>query len=149
MSAYPCVVTQRVTRTPIEAIFLGPVRPAAGIQTPVEALDPHAVELELGQRPKERLLQVADVLAHVLAMQFQVENRVADELARSVKGRLAAPVGLGDLHFGTVRDVQLPLELGAAPDGDDGRVLEQKYRLRNRPRETAPASDRCSSSASP
>ena len=107
MSAYPCVVTQRVTRTPIEAIFLGPVLPAGGIQTPVRPSIRTPRSSNSRQRPKERLLQVTDVLAHVLAMQFQVENRVADELPRAVEGRLPAPVGLGDLHFGAVRDVQL------------------------------------------
>src|SRR5207342_2451391 len=35
LRAYPCVVTQRVTWTPIEAIFRGPCPLLGGIQTPV------------------------------------------------------------------------------------------------------------------
>ena len=35
LSAYPWVVTQRDTRTPIDAIFLGARRPEGGIHTPV------------------------------------------------------------------------------------------------------------------
>jgi len=41
----------------------------------------------------------------------QVENRVADELAGAVVGRLAAAVGLDDLDVDARRQMQLALKL--------------------------------------
>ena len=52
-----------------------------------------------GERADQRLLEVADVLLHVAAVPLQVEDRVADELARAVKGRLPAAVGLDHLDL--------------------------------------------------
>ena len=39
-------------------------------------------------------------------MSFQVKDRIADELAGAVEGRLAAAVGLDDFYLGSLRDVQ-------------------------------------------
>ena len=62
---------------------------------------------------------------------MQVEDRVADELAGPVVGRLAAAVGLDDLDVGAFRDVQLA-RLGAPAERDHRRVLEQEDRVRQR-----------------
>ena len=113
-----------------------------------QALVAHALELERGERPDERLLEVAHVALHVLAVVPEVEDRVADELSRPVERGLAAAVGLDDLDRGVLRDVELALGLGAPPDRDDRRVLEEDHRLGIAPCETAPASERCSSNAS-
>ena len=68
-----------------------------------EPLDPRRLEAEGGERLDQRLLEVAAVLLHVLAVARQVEDRVADELARAVIRRLAAAVGLDDLDGGVRR----------------------------------------------
>ena len=83
------------------------------------------------ERPDQRLLEVAAVALHVLAVPRQVEDRVADELARAVVGGLAAAVGLDDLDLGAVGDVQLA-RLGAAAERDHRRVLEQQHRVGHR-----------------
>ena len=89
--------------TPIEAIFRGgALEPDAG-----QPLDPRRLELERRQRPDQRLLEVAAVLPHVPPVAVQVEDRVADELARAVERGLAAAVGLDDLDLGVRGDVQL------------------------------------------
>ena len=56
-----------------------------------------ALDAELGQRRDDRLLQAAHVAAQVAAARVQVEDRVADELARAVVGRAAAAADLDDL----------------------------------------------------
>ncbi len=70
-------------------------RPDAGEPLDAGRLDPEGCE-----RLDDRLLEVAAVAAHVLAVPFQVEDRVADELPRRVVGGLAAAVGLDDLDVG-------------------------------------------------
>jgi hypothetical protein len=59
---------------------------------------------------------------------LQVEDRVADELAGSVEGGLAAAVGLDDVDVGFLGDVQLAF-LGAPPRRDRRRMLEQQDRV--------------------
>ena len=111
MSAYPCVVTQCEMWTPIEAILRGggfdpdPVSPSIRV-----ASTPNGAE-----RADQRLLEVAAVALHVLAVAPEVEDRVADELAGPVVGGLAAAVGLDDLDLGAVRNVQLALARCAGP----------------------------------
>ena len=56
--------------------------------------------------------------------------RIADELSRPVVGGLASTVGLHDLDLGALRDVELAL-VRPAPEGDDGRVLEQDHGVRD------------------
>ena len=88
-SAYPCVVTQRETCTPIDAILRGPCPPPGGIHTPVRPSIAHALELERRERLDECLLEVAHVALHVLAVLPEVEDRVADELPGTVERGLA------------------------------------------------------------
>ena len=116
----------------MDAILRGPLpsrrrHPHAG-----EALVAHAFELERRERPDERLLEIAHVALHVLAVLSEVEDRVADELTRPVEGRLSPAIGLGDLDGCVVRDVELALGLRAPADGDHGRVLEKHDGLRDR-----------------
>src|SRR5207237_2149856 len=56
---------------------------------------------------RSRLLEIPHVLLHVLAVPLEVEDRVADELAGPVVGRLPAAVGLDDIDFCSLGDVQL------------------------------------------
>ena len=79
----------------------------------------------------QRLLEVADVLLHVLAVAAQVEDRVTDELAGAVKGGLAAAVRLDDLDLGVGRHVQLTV-VGPSSERDDGRMLQEKDRVGDR-----------------
>src|SRR5256714_3432031 len=98
---------------------------------PGEALDPGRIHPERRERADQGLLEVAAVALHIGAVPRQVEDRVADELAGRVVGRLSAAVGLDDLHLGARREVQLG-PLRAAAEGHDGRVLEENDRLRHR-----------------
>ena len=100
-----------------------PRQPDAG-----EPVDPLAREAERRDRADERFLEVAHVLLHVAPVPLEVEDRVADELARPVEGGLAAAVRLDDLDVGVVRDMELAV-VGAAPERDDGRVLETADRV--------------------
>jgi len=68
------------------------VEPDAG-----EPVDPLPLDADGGQRPDQRLLEVADVALHVASVPVQVEDRVADQLAGAVEGRLAAAIGLDEL----------------------------------------------------
>jgi len=99
---------------------------------PGEPFDTHGLELERRQCADQRLFEVAAVLLHVLPVAPQIEDRVADELARGVVGGLAAAVGPEDHDLGALRHVQLP-RLRAAPERDHGRVLEQHHGVRERP----------------
>jgi len=79
----------------------------------------------------QRFLEVACVLLDVAAVALQIEDRVADELPRAVEGRLAAAVRLDDLDLRVLGDVQLGV-LGAPPERDNRRVLEEKHRVGDR-----------------
>src|SRR5207342_3654131 len=96
------------------------------------------VQAEGGQGTYQRVFEITDVALHVLPVIPEVEDRVADELARSVERRLSAAVGLYHLDFDGLRDVELAIGLGATPDRDHRRVLEEHHRLRNRSLGDAP-----------
>ena len=107
-----------------------------------QSFEPRRLDAERGERADQRLLEVPDVLLHVAAVPLQVEDRVADELARAVEGRLAAAVGLDHLDLRALGHVQLRGLVGAPAERHDGRVLEQDDRvgdraLRDRAREGA------------
>ena len=76
-------------------------------------------------RSRTYCLQVAPV-------PVEVEDRVADELARAVVRRLAAAVGLDDVDLELRREVQL-VSLRPAPERHDRLVLEQEHRVRALP----------------
>ena len=117
-------------------------------QTPVRPSIRVAGEAELREREDQRLLEVAAVALHVLAVPRQVEDRVADELAGPVEGRLAAAVGLDDLDVGALGDVQLATRSVRRPVVTVGGCSSSRIVSGIAPCETAPASERCSSHAS-
>jgi hypothetical protein len=96
-----------------------------------EPLDARGLEVEGADCPDDRLLEVADVALHVAAVAVEIEDRVADELARPVVGGLPAAVGLDHLHLGSGGDVQLGALVGAPPERDHRRVLEQDDGVRD------------------
>jgi len=96
---------------------------------PGQPLDSRRLDADRRESSDQRLLDVAAVPLHVLAVPGQVEDWVADELARAVIGGLAAAVGLHDLDLGALGHVQLAL-LGAPPQRDHRRVLEQEHGVR-------------------
>ena len=126
-SAYPCVVTQRLMCTPIEASFLG----GRSSHTPGEPLDPRRLDLERGGGADDRLLEVPAVELDVAAVAVEVENRIADELARPVIGGLPPAVCLDELDLDAVRDVDLA-RLRAAAERHRRRVLDEDDRVRDR-----------------
>ena len=93
------------------------------------------VEARCGQRPDERLLEVAHVLLEVAAVSIQVEDRVADQLAGPMVGRLAAAVRLDDVDIDVGRQVELGGLVRSAPERDDRLVLEQDHRVGHRLRD--------------
>ena len=133
----------------MDAIFLRPLASGGWHPDAGQALVARRVEVERSERPDERLLEVADVALHVLAVLREVEDRVADELSGAVERRLAATVGLGDLDGCVVGDVQLDIGLGPPADRDDGGCSRKMTVSGIAPCETAPASERWSSNASP
>ena len=90
-----------------------------------------ALDVEAAERADDRLLQVAAVALHVAAVPVQVEDRVADELPRPVKGGLAAAVGLDHLDLGVLGHVEL-VAVGAPAERHDGRMLDHHDRVRDR-----------------
>src|SRR4051794_13746118 len=106
---------------------------------PRGSLQPHASEpfdaacrqSERGERPDQRLLEVAHVLLDVLAVPPQVEDGVADELARPVERRPAAAVALDDLDLRALGHVELVLA-GSPPERHHRRVLQEDHGVRDR-----------------
>ena len=91
LNAKPWLVTQREMRTPIAASF--------------SLADPHAGEPghAAGARSRIRstaristVFEIADVAMHVAAIGLEIEDRIADELARAVIRHVAAAAGLED-----------------------------------------------------
>ena len=80
---------------------------------PGEPVDPLRFELEGGQREDQCSLEVATIFLNVLPVPPQVEDRIANELARPVVRRLAAAVRLADLDVGALGRGARPL--GAPP----------------------------------
>ena len=146
LSASPCVVTQRETCTPIDAILRGG---SPGTQTPVSSVDarcPRApkvasVRMTASSRSRQYLL-------HVLAVPVEVEDRVADELARPVVGRLAAAVGLDDARPRRRPGGGARPRRCAGPRVTVGGCSSRTTVSGIAPCETAAASERCRSHAS-
>src|SRR5205823_2325646 len=86
-----------------------------------QALQRLPYQSERRKRLDQRLLELAYVALDVAAVLLQVEDRIADELARPVVGRPAASVRLDDLHGGVLREVQLGSLVRPASERDDGR----------------------------
>ena len=88
---------------------------------PAAALDPAGLQAELGGRADQRLLQAAYMRDDVHRAR-QLQDRVADQLARAVPGDLAAAVHVDDRGA-----VQRALAVGGAPARRvDRRVLQEQ-----------------------
>ncbi len=120
----------------------------AGIQTPVRPSIRVPSRSNGAERADQRLLEVADVLLEILAVALEVEDRIADELPRPVERRLATAVGLDDVDSEIAGEMDLAV-LGATPERDTGGCSRSTTVSGIAPCETAPASERCSASASP
>ena len=92
------------------------------------ALAARPFDTERRHRADQRLFEVAAVALDVLAVPREIEDRVADELARPVVGRLSAAIGLDDLDVCAFRYVQLA-GLGPPPERDHRRMLQQQNRV--------------------
>ena len=99
----------------------------------VVAVEARRLDPERADRLDERALEQADVALDVRAVALQVEDRVADELARPVVGRLAAAVRFHDLGLDPGRDVELS-RVCAAAERDHRRMLEEEDRVGPRAR---------------
>ena len=119
--AKPCIVTPCATRMPMAATLRSGPCPSASTHTPLRPSTRVGRDAELGADVDEQLLQPAHVRDDVDRL-GQPHDRVADELARTVPGDLAAAVDVDDR-----RAVPRPLvRLGALAGGVDGLVLEQQ-----------------------
>ena len=92
LSAKPCMVTPRDTRMPIApTLRSGRCRPRRGTQTPLRPSTRSVATPDVGAGPDQRLLDGPHVGDHVDRL-GQRDDRVADELAGTVPGDLAAAV---------------------------------------------------------
>ena len=123
-----------------EAVAGHPARDAHADGGDLFVADPHAGKpLDaparnpiLGDRTDQHLFDVAHVAVHVTAIRLEVDDRVADQLARPVIGHVAAAPCLMDfdgvccaLRF-VCEDVR---RVGAASEREDVRVFEQQQLL--------------------
>src|SRR6185312_12060031 len=104
----------------------GPLEPDAR-----QPLDPRRLDAEDRGGADDGLLEIAAIALDVPPVPVEVEDRVADELARPVKRGLAATVGLYHLDLGAVGHVQLLLVRPPA-ERDDGRVLDHDHGVGDR-----------------
>lgn len=87
-------------------------------------------DVELGECVDDGGLEGADVLVDAELGGVEVDDGVADELARAVVGDVAAAVGLVELHALGREEVlggeDVGWGVGASGDGDDGVVLDHE-----------------------
>ena len=127
LSAKPCSVVARATRTPMAATLRAGRPSPAGTQTPERPSTRPTCRPTSVQTLISDFLDAPNVIDHVERL-GQPDDRVADELARPVPGDLAAAVGVDDRSV-----VGRPLVGGGAPSrGVDRRVFEQQQRVERR-----------------
>ena len=125
LSAKPWLLIQREMRTPIAPILLPPTHvPVSPSMAP--ASTPNAA-----QARAITVFQVADVLVDVSAIRLEVEDGIADELARAVVGDVAAAPRLAQLDAERLeplgrREHVRPRGLGAAAEGDHVGMFQQQ-----------------------
>jgi len=89
-------------------------------------------DAEFGECDDQRFFHLAQIPVQILLVPAQVHDRVADELARPVEGDVAAALRLEQLDAarreegGRRNEI---LRLGAAPERDHGRMLEQEQHI--------------------
>ena len=80
---------------------------------------------ELFGERDHHLAEIAHVATHVAAIGLEIEDRVRHELPGPVVGDVPSPARFDHVHAGT----EHVLFLRAAPERDDGIVLEQEQRV--------------------
>src|SRR5258708_35035236 len=85
------------------------------------------VEAEFVERVDHRVLETAQILGHVAGAAFELQNRVADQLAGAVIGHLAAARYAVGRDAGWIRDDET--FVGAAAEREDVRMLHQQERV--------------------
>ena len=84
-------------------------------------------DLPAGQRGDDDPFQRSQINVHVLAVPPQVDDRIADQLAGSVKGDFAPAADPVDRHAARVQQERF---VRAAAQGEDRRVFEQEQAVR-------------------
>ena len=118
------MVTPRLTRIPIAAILRSGPRSSARSQTPLRPGTRAVVDAEVGADRDQRLLDAADVVDD-LDVVGERDDRVADQLAGTVEGDLAAAVDVDDRRAARVE--RALVRVGALAGGEHRRVLEQQH----------------------
>ena len=120
LRAKPWRTTQLSARMPSEAILRSSTQtPTCSRSSPADGLHP-----ERGERLDHDLLEVVRVAPQVLAVVAQVEDGVADELARAVPGGAAAAVCAHDVPAERAIGGLAVRQLG----GHVGRAAERERR---------------------
>src|SRR5262249_30841561 len=87
-------------------------------------------DVEIREHPDEHVLEAAHVPANVGSEVAEPEDRVADELARTVIGHLTAPLRSDDRNAGCRRVAEMP-RIAPAPQRVPRGVLEEEHRVRS------------------
>ena len=116
-------------RTPMAPIFSAPTH----VPVSPDATGGHAI---VGADTNHHLFEIAHVPVHVAPIRPQIEDRVADDLTRTVIRHVAAAAGLvnrdaeiGELLVG--RNDVGARDLAAHAEGDDGRMLQEQEQVGN------------------
>ena len=93
LSANPCSVVARDTRTPMAATLRAGAPASFRHPHPGPAVDPAGFQAHVGAYLDQRFLEAPNVIDHIQRF-GQPDDRVADQLPRPVPGDLAAAVGV-------------------------------------------------------
>src|SRR4029077_4009707 len=85
---------------------------------------------ELGERDDDRVLQGPEIPMQVASVAREVENRIADELARAMEGDVTPALDLEDVDCLGTQDVG---GVGGATQCHHRRVLEQQEEVVRQP----------------
>ncbi len=116
--------------TPIAATFL------PSTQTPVQPGTRPACNLEFRERIDDHLFDRPNIGAHVALPFSQIQDRIADNLARAVIGDVAAAVGGMKLDTGAAQRVfagQQIFGVAVAALRDHVRMLDEQKLIGNQP----------------
>ena len=99
-----------------------------------QSLDAPRFDPEIGGRLDQHFLEVADVAVHVAAIGFQIEDRIANELPRTVIGDVAAAAGFMDVDAARSEligrgEYVRPPAVAANAEREDVRMLEKDQQI--------------------